>query len=248
MTPEEIEAVLAEFRQWLAQAPESAAPGDLPREPVDLYTLVAQFTALRQEVNLQTRAVRAQQEQSAAALEQLEAAMRQLETPPTDASVELLLKAMIETADVQILAARELQRVVEAVKVALDAESAAAAAEKPKLSLLGRLFGIGRLYAYLAGLERRLAPGVPQAERIRGLVESAAAGLAMGLQRIERTMRQHGLEPIPALGHDFDPESMEALEAAAGSGRPPGEVVEEIRRGYRWNGKIFRYAQVKVAK
>jgi molecular chaperone GrpE len=248
MTPEEIEAVLAEFRQWLAQAPESAAPGDLPGEPVDLYTLVAQFTALRQEVNLQTRAVRAQQEQSAAALQQLEAAMRQLETPPADASVELLLKALIETADVQILAARELQRVVEAVKVALDAESAAAAAEKPRLPLLGRLLGIGRLYAYLADLERRLVPGVPQAERIRGLVESAAAGLAMGLQRMERTMRQHGLEPIPALGHDFDPESMEALEAAAGSGRPPGEVVEEIRRGYRWNGKIFRYAQVKVAK
>jgi molecular chaperone GrpE len=247
MTTEEIDGILAEFRDWLARSAEAAAPGELPSEPVDLHTLVAQFTALRQEVNLQTRSVRAQQEQTASALQRLDAALRQLEAPPADASVESLLKALIETADVQLLAARELQRVAEAVKMALDAESAASA-PKPRLPLLGRWLGIGRLYDHLAGLEQRLAPRVPQSERIRGLVESAAAGLAMGLQRIERTMRQHGLEPIPAVGHDFDPEAMEALEAAIGSGRPPGEVVEEVRRGYRWNGKIVRYAQVKVAK
>jgi molecular chaperone GrpE len=247
MTPEEIDAVLDEFRDWLAQAPEaSAGPEESPREPVDLYTLVAQFTALRQEVNLQTRSVRAQQEQTASALQQMETALQQLETPPGDASVESLVKALIETADVQILAARELQRVVEAVKTALEAETPAA--KPPKPSLLSRLLGVGRVHSHLAELENRLAPRVPQAGRILGLVESAAAGLAMGLQRIERTMRQHGLESIPAVGHDFDPESMEAIEVAVGSGRPAGEVVEEIRRGYRWNGQILRYAQVKVAK
>jgi molecular chaperone GrpE len=172
--------------------------------------------------------------------------MRQLETPSAHAPVEPLLKALIETADVQTLAARELQRMVDAVKSALEAESPAAHAPKP--SLIGRLFGAGRLHSHLTEVESRLSPRVPQAGRILGLVESAAAGLAMGLERIERTLRQHGLEPIPAIGHDFDPESMEAIEAAVGSGRPPGEVVEEVRRGYRWNGKMFRYAQVKVAK
>jgi molecular chaperone GrpE len=41
---------------------------------------------------------------------------------------------------------------------------------------------------------------------------------------------------------------MEVLEAVPANGRPAGEVVEEVRRGYRWRGQVFRYAQVRVAK
>ena len=46
--------------------PPAAADG----EPIDLHTLLAQFTALRHEVHLQTRAARAQQEQGAETLRQ----------------------------------------------------------------------------------------------------------------------------------------------------------------------------------
>src|SRR5215813_13018876 len=76
VTPDEIEAILADFRDWLREAapPFEAPPG---AEPVDLHTLVAHFTALRHEVNLQTRAVRQQQEQNAETLRQLEAAVQQ---------------------------------------------------------------------------------------------------------------------------------------------------------------------------
>jgi len=38
------------------------------------------------------------------------------------------------------------------------------------------------------------------------------------------------------------------VEAVLDSGRPAGEVIEEVRRGYLWNGRVFRYAQVRVAK
>ncbi len=70
----------------------------------------------------------------------------------------------------------------------------------------------------------------------------------MGLQRIERALRQHGLETIAAVGEPFDPELMEVVEAVAGSGCPSGEVLDEVRRGYQWNGRVFRYAQVRVAR
>jgi molecular chaperone GrpE len=69
----------------------------------------------------------------------------------------------------------------------------------------------------------------------------------MSLQRVERALRQHGLEPILTLGQPFDPERMEAIDTAEGTGRP-GEVVEEVRRGYLWNGRVFRFAQVRVAR
>ena len=48
--------------------------------------------------------------------------------------------------------------------------------------------------------------------------------------------------------YPFDPESMEAVEATADSGRPDGEVLAMMRRGYRRDGRVFRFAQVRVAK
>jgi molecular chaperone GrpE len=41
---------------------------------------------------------------------------------------------------------------------------------------------------------------------------------------------------------------MEVVEAVPNTGRPLSEVIEEVRRGYLWNGSIFRYAQVRVAR
>ncbi len=85
-------------------------------------------------------------------------------------------------------------------------------------------------------------------ERQVQTLAATAAGYAMTLQRVERSMAQHGLEAIPAGGRPFDPELMEVLEVVFDSGAPSGEVVQEVRRGYLWNGRVFRYAQVRVAK
>jgi molecular chaperone GrpE (heat shock protein) len=85
-------------------------------------------------------------------------------------------------------------------------------------------------------------------ERIQQTFSGLAAGYTLSLQRIERALRQHGLEPIPAVGEMFDPEQMEVLEAVSGSGQPAGVVVEEVRRGYLWNGRVFRFSQVRVAR
>jgi molecular chaperone GrpE len=68
------------------------------------------------------------------------------------------------------------------------------------------------------------------------------------LQRLERTLDQHGLEPIPAVGRPFDPERMEVVEVVHEPGRTASEVTDEVRRGYLWQGKVFRCAQVRVAR
>jgi molecular chaperone GrpE len=41
---------------------------------------------------------------------------------------------------------------------------------------------------------------------------------------------------------------MEVAEVVREEGRASTEVLDEIRRGYRWHGRLFRYAQVRVAK
>jgi hypothetical protein len=85
-------------------------------------------------------------------------------------------------------------------------------------------------------------------EQARQMLASLVTGYKMSVQRIDRALEQQGLEPISVVGQSFDPEYMEVLEAVPDSGYPPGEVLEEVRRGYVWNGRVFRYAQVRVAR
>src|SRR3954470_2706361 len=95
LSPATVERVLADFRTWLADM--AAAPSPTAEPPtVDLHTLVAQFTALRHEVNLQTKAARTSLEQTGEALKQLEETVEELRERPEADDDELapLLKAM----------------------------------------------------------------------------------------------------------------------------------------------------------
>jgi molecular chaperone GrpE len=77
---------------------------------------------------------------------------------------------------------------------------------------------------------------------------AALTGLEMTARRVERALARHDLELFAVEGRPFDPETMEVLEVVVADGRRSGEVVEEVRRGYRWHGRVFRCAQVRVAK
>ena len=111
-----------------------------PGEAIDLHTLLGQFLAVRQEVNLQTRAVRAQQEQNAETLRQLAAALdalkqsqtrtEQLQRQTQGEAVRPLLKTLIDLYDALALAGREIERLGETVLPALE-QLAAATAEEP---------------------------------------------------------------------------------------------------------------------
>jgi molecular chaperone GrpE len=239
VTPEQIEAILADFRDWLRDA----APAEAPpaAEPVDLHTLVAQFTALRQEVNLQTRAVRQQQEQNAETLRQLEAAGRQPAAPANDDQSRSLLNALIDVADTQQRAIVELRRVSEDV-----AQGAATVhLERRTSTALWAVLGIAREYFKT---HSHLVFSAQQQLAASKRVSAAADGIEMGLQRIERAMKSHGLEPVAAIDRSFDPELMEAVEVVVTSEKQPGYVYDELRRGYLLNGRVFRFAQVRVCK
>lgn len=264
MSDAEIDSVLADFRAWLEELPAADLPGP-ESPPVDLYSLVAQFTALRQEVNLQTRTSRAQLELQAQAIEQLRQAAPRPAVAPSEVNGDAealrrpLVQALIDAADVQFLAVREIGRVVENVTSALEDVQRAKASplpEPPRLGWLARVCGADRVVEkqreMIEHLEERLAVISPEeiapVESVAKPLEGALTGLQIGLQRLEGAMERLGITPIPALGRQFDPEQMEVLEGVAGMGRPAGEVVEELRRGYLWNGRLFRYAQVRVAR
>src|SRR5262249_531322 len=163
-----------DFRAWLLDAarPPEAVP---EAEPVDLHTLVAHFTALRHEVNLQTRAVRQQQEQNVETLRKLEATTcepapgdEQLRPPPNAPHEPLppLVHGLIDVADTQQRAATELRRVAQTISSIVEAETREP--ERPPPSFLRRLFG--------ADPRREPAISANSLDRLRETAEAAVAG------------------------------------------------------------------------
>jgi molecular chaperone GrpE len=71
LNSEEIDRILAEFRGWLEEL--TVTPMLPPTvDPLSVQTVVAQFTALRHDVNLQTKAARSAIEQTGSALQLLQ--------------------------------------------------------------------------------------------------------------------------------------------------------------------------------
>lgn len=72
-----------------------------------------------------------------------------------------------------------------------------------------------------------------------------------GIVAIDRKLRaiieSEGVIAIEALGRGFDPREHEAVVHLSGTGRPEGEVVAEIRRGYRLGDRVLRPALVAVS-
>jgi molecular chaperone GrpE len=72
-----------------------------------------------------------------------------------------------------------------------------------------------------------------------------------GIVAIDRKLRQvlesEGVSPIEALGASFDPAVHEAVSHVPGTGRPAGEVVAELRRGYRIRDRVLRPSLVAVS-
>ena len=54
-------------------------------------------------------------------------------------------------------------------------------------------------------------------------------------------------EEIHALGERFDPNFHEAVETRVEEGTEEGIVLEELRKGYRFQGQLLRPAMVRVS-
>ena len=82
--------------------------------------------------------------------------------------------------------------------------------------------------------------------------ELAEKGWADGIAAIDRKLRQllesEGVTPVEAApGTPFDPRVHEAVVSVPGTARAEGEIVDEIRRGYRLRDRLVRPALVAVA-
>ena len=89
-------------------------------------------------------------------------------------------------------------------------------------------------------------------EAMLPVLDACEAAVAHGVEGVENiwssllgTLQKSGLEALDLQGQPFDPALAEAVLHEEGDG---GEavVVEVLRTGYRWKGRVLRAAMVKV--
>jgi molecular chaperone GrpE len=78
--------------------------------------------------------------------------------------------------------------------------------------------------------------------------QSLQAGVAMIFQQLKRVLTDSGLEEIDATGQAFDPNLHEAVSQQESADVPEGNVLQQLRKGYKLRDRLLRPATVVVAK
>lgn len=100
----------------------------------------------------------------------------------------------------------------------------------------------------LDDLERALAAPVWSGANARPDIEAARKGIELIHRQLLDALRKRGVEVLDVAGKDFDPSWHEAVATEPADGRRDGEIIAEVRRGYRIGSRLLRPAMVKVAK
>jgi molecular chaperone GrpE len=77
--------------------------------------------------------------------------------------------------------------------------------------------------------------------------ENLLSGVEMISRQLTDILAREGLEVIPAVGLEFNPEFHEAVMKEESGEHPENTVTAELRRGFTYKGKVIRPAMVKVA-
>jgi molecular chaperone GrpE len=81
-----------------------------------------------------------------------------------------------------------------------------------------------------------------------GGVDALKTGVTMIYNQLRQTMVDSGLEEIDAARQMFDPNLHEAVSQQESATVPEGQILQQLRRGYRLRDRLLRPASVVVAK
>jgi molecular chaperone GrpE len=78
--------------------------------------------------------------------------------------------------------------------------------------------------------------------------QSLQTGVAMIFQQLKKVLTESGLEEVDASGQTFDPNLHEAVSQQESKEVPEGNVLQQLRKGYKLRDRLLRPATVVVAK
>jgi molecular chaperone GrpE (heat shock protein) len=162
------------------------------------------------------------------------------------------------TREVQ-LQGRATNRLHADLGAAIDRLSASSAATPRKLAD-ARREGRLEVVTELIEVRDRVSRGLDEAQRrlgaLRGwrarlgagaVLAALVEGAALARDRVDDALRRLEITEIPCQGKPFDPTVMRAVDVAGTAASAPGTVLEVLRPGYTTNGRVIRFAEVRVA-
>ncbi len=72
-------------------------------------------------------------------------------------------------------------------------------------------------------------------------------GMQLVFNRLDESLKKHGLEPFGIAGDSFDPQVHEAMMRMPHPSFAEDQVAEIFERGYKLKGKVIRHARVIVS-
>lgn len=79
-------------------------------------------------------------------------------------------------------------------------------------------------------------------------MQAMKTGVAMIHQQLKNALSEAGLEEVDATGQNFNPNCHEAVAQKETTEVPEGQVVQQIRKGYKLRDRLLRPASVVVSK
>jgi len=121
-----------------------------------------------------------------------------------------------------------------------------AAREKQETAKFANESLLQRLIPVLDSFDMALAAAA-QTSQAQAL-ESMQAGINMVYQQLKSALAEAGLEDVEAQGKPFDPNLHEAISQRETTEAAEGQVVQQLRKGYRFRERLLRPATVIIAK
>ncbi len=251
--------ILDRFRQWLSTASLEAETDQrfgsgsnrepaAPARDFGIIDLVEEFTALRQELKLQTKSGRSLVEQTdttVSALRQAVEQFRAVESKVTQATWTVgktLAEALADLDEALDRGHREIDRA--RIRIASEPIRALEAA----LNDLYRRQSWFRRRS-LRTYQRDVLDVVGRAGLARDdLFDSLLEGYGLIQKRLRRVMTAEQIEQIKCEGGPVNPELMNVIDVVDDPQYRPGTVVKELRRGYTWKGRVIRFAEVQAVR
>jgi molecular chaperone GrpE len=220
LMPEWKQRTLAQFSEWLESLPDDVPQDVASDDPVDLYTLAAELTALKQEMRTLGR---------------------------TTAQLSDSSREIAQTLKEELPSLLEGQMAAPAVAPDRNAlMQARRAAERPFLIELGDLsMALNELRDRI--VEPAWPFYVPGAVRERW-AKVQAKPLEVLAARVSALLRRHALVPQAGVGEPFKAAQMNAAGVSSEGAVAPGCISAVVRQGFVSGEEVLRMAEVVVEK
>ncbi len=229
----------------------NAGQADAADTQFGLVDVIEAFTAMRHEWRMQTRETRDLAQLIGDASARIDRCQAELQSRQ-DARGELVQNELVrQLVDAVIDIDVHLSRAIQAA-ITYEAISQNSAVGELRSTIDAWFGGLNQFTRWLCGrLHERLLSvldDVDAKSQSHANHHRTHEGLELVLSRLRRLMHDQQIERVETMGKPFCAQTMQAIDVVDGNLQDCAQVVDQLSPAYYWQGRLIRYAEVRVAR